>query len=158
MQACGRNSSPNRILLGADMSLYGMMRTGVSGMNAQSTRLATVADNIANSGTNGYKKASVEFSSLVAPSSGSSYVSGAASTQVRHLMSSGNLQYTNSITDVAIDGNGFLVVQDAAGKPLLTRAGSFHSRRQRQSDQRSWLLSDGTQLRTRRARDNDIVQ
>ncbi|SFI34089.1 flagellar hook-basal body complex protein [Aerobium aerolatum] len=107
------------------MSLYGMMRTGVSGMNAQSTRLATVADNIANSGTNGYKKASVEFSSLVAPSTGSSYVSGAASTQIRHLMSSGNLQYTNSITDLAIDGNGFLVVQDAAGKPLLTRAGSF---------------------------------
>ena len=31
------------------MSLYGMMRTGVSGMNAQANRLSTVADNIANS-------------------------------------------------------------------------------------------------------------
>jgi len=30
------------------MSLYGMMRTGVSGMNAQANRLGTVADNIAN--------------------------------------------------------------------------------------------------------------
>lgn len=107
------------------MGLNGMMRTGVSGMNAQSTRLATVADNIANSGTNGYKKASVEFSSLVVPSTGNSYVSGAASTQVRYAMSSGNLQYTTSITDLAIDGTGFLVVQDAAGKPALTRAGSF---------------------------------
>jgi flagellar hook protein FlgE len=61
--------------LGDDVSLYGMMRTGVSGMNAQSTRLATVADNIANSGTNGYKKAGVEFSSLLVPNSGTSYVS-----------------------------------------------------------------------------------
>lgn len=107
------------------MSLYGMMRTGVSGMNAQSTRLATVADNIANSGTNGYKKASVEFSSLVVPNTGTNYVSGGVSTQVRYNMNSGNLQYTTSVTDLAIDGNGFFVVQDAAGKPALTRAGSF---------------------------------
>lgn len=107
------------------MSLYGMMRTGVSGMNAQSTRLATVADNIANSGTNGYKKASVEFSSLVVPNTGTNYVSGGVSTQVRYNMNAGNLQYTTSVTDLAIDGNGFFVVQDAAGKPALTRAGSF---------------------------------
>ena len=69
------------------MSLYGMMRTGVSGMASQSTRLATVADNIANSGTNGYKRASVEFSSLVIPNSGTSYVSGGVSTQVRYAIS-----------------------------------------------------------------------
>ncbi|MBW8319467.1 MAG: flagellar basal body protein, partial [Rhizobium sp.] len=33
------------------MSLYGTMRTGVSGMNAQANRLGTVAENIANSST-----------------------------------------------------------------------------------------------------------
>ncbi|MFN4207141.1 MAG: flagellar basal body protein, partial [Agrobacterium albertimagni] len=49
------------------MSLYGTMRTGVSGMNAQSNRLSTVADNIANSSTVGYKKASVQFSSMILP-------------------------------------------------------------------------------------------
>ncbi|MEO3384878.1 flagellar hook protein FlgE [Mesorhizobium sp. CAU 1741] len=107
------------------MSLYGMMRTGVSGMNAQSTRLGTVADNIANSGTNGYKKASVEFSSLVVPNTGTTYVSGGVSTQVRYDMGKGNLQYTTSVTDLAVDGNGFFVVEDAAGQPFLTRAGSF---------------------------------
>ena len=37
------------------MSLYGALRTGVSGMNAQSTKLGTIADNIANTGTTGYK-------------------------------------------------------------------------------------------------------
>lgn len=39
------------------MGLYGMMRTGVSGMAAQANRLGTVADNIANSNTTGYKRA-----------------------------------------------------------------------------------------------------
>ncbi|TKT77498.1 flagellar hook protein FlgE [Aquamicrobium sp. LC103] len=108
------------------MSLYGMMRTGVSGMAAQSSRLATVADNIANSGTTGYKRASVEFSSMVIPNTGGSYTSGGVATQVRYSISqAGNIQYTTSATDLAIKGNGFFVVQDASGQPFLTRAGSF---------------------------------
>lgn len=37
----------------------------------------------------------------------------------------GNLSYTTSSTDLAIQGNGFFVVQDGAGTPYLTRAGSF---------------------------------
>ncbi|MEO4001570.1 flagellar hook protein FlgE [Mesorhizobium sp. CAU 1732] len=108
------------------MSLYGMMRTGVSGMAAQSTRLGTVADNIANSGTNGYKRASVEFSSLVIPNAGTSYVSGGVATQVRYAISeAGNLQYTTSATDLAVKGDGFFVVQNSNGQPFLSRAGSF---------------------------------
>ena len=108
------------------MSLYGMMRTGVSGMAAQSTRLATVADNIANSGTNGYKRASVEFSSLVIPNTGTNYVSGGVATTIRYAISQeGTHQYTISGTDLAIKGNGFFVVQNPNGQPLLTRAGSF---------------------------------
>jgi flagellar hook-basal body protein len=108
------------------MSLYGMMRTGVSGMAAQSTRLATVADNIANSGTNGYKRASVEFSSLVIPNSGTNYVSGGVATTIRYAISqTGNTQYTTSGTDLSIKGNGFFVVQNSNEQPFLTRAGSF---------------------------------
>lgn len=108
------------------MSLYGMMRTGVSGMAAQSTRLATVADNIANSGTNGYKRASVEFSSLVIPNAGTNYVSGGVATTIRYAISqAGNTQYTTSGTDLSIKGNGFFVVQNTNGQPFLTRAGSF---------------------------------
>ncbi|WP_048647437.1 flagellar hook protein FlgE [Nitratireductor soli] len=108
------------------MGLYGMMRTGVSGMAAQSNRLSTVADNIANSSTNGYKRAKAEFSSLVLPSSGGSYNSGGVTTSIRYSISqSGPLQYTTSGTDLAIEGGGFFVVQDASGKPFLTRAGSF---------------------------------
>lgn len=108
------------------MSLYGMMRTGVSGMNAQANRLSTVADNIANADTTGYKKSSTEFSTLVMPTTGGSYNSGGVTTNTRSSISSqGVLQYTTSVSDLAVDGDGFFVVQDASGTPYLTRAGAF---------------------------------
>ena len=108
------------------MSLYGMMRTGSSGMNAQASRLSTVADNIANASTTGYKTASTEFSSLLLPSVSGNYNSGAVQTDIRYGISNqGALQYTSSTTDLAINGNGFFVVQDPSGVPYMTRAGSF---------------------------------
>jgi flagellar hook protein FlgE len=108
------------------MSLYGMMRTGVSGMNAQANRLSTVADNIANSGTTGYKRSSTEFSSLIIPQTTGNYTSGGVTTTVRTSISQqGDLKYTSSGSDLAINGDGFFVVQNSSGTPYLTRAGSF---------------------------------
>lgn len=108
------------------MSLFGMMRTGVSGMSAQATRLGTVADNIANSSTTGYKRAKSEFSTLVIPSSGGTYASGGVTSSViNNVSKQGVLQYTTSTTDLAVSGQGFFVVQDSSGVPFLTRAGSF---------------------------------
>jgi len=108
------------------MSLYGMMRTGVSGMSAQASRLSTVADNIANSGTTGYKRSKTEFSSLLVPSTKGAYNSGGVAATVQTSISAqGVLQYTSSGSDLAIDGNGFFIVEDASGQPFLTRAGSF---------------------------------
>jgi flagellar hook protein FlgE len=110
------------------MSLYGIMRTSTSGMSAQANRLATVADNIANVNTNGYKRASTEFSSLLIEScpTASGYTSGSVLTDVRHAISEqGSLENTTSTTDLAIRGEGFFVVTDAGGTPYLTRAGSF---------------------------------
>jgi flagellar hook protein FlgE len=108
------------------MSLYGVMRTGVSGMSAQSNKLSTVSDNIANVNTTGYKRASTEFSSLVLKNGPGQYNSGGVETHVRYAITDpGALQFTTSTTDLAIQGNGFFAVTDAAGTPFLTRAGSF---------------------------------
>lgn len=108
------------------MSLNGMMRTSVSGMAAQANRLSTVADNIANSSTNGYKRARTDFSTLVIPNSPGAYASGGVKTSVSYAISQqGTLQYTTSGTDLAVNGNGFFVVQGSNGTPYLTRAGSF---------------------------------
>jgi flagellar hook protein FlgE len=108
------------------MSIFGSMKTAVSGMNAQSNRLGTVGDNIANSGTTGYKRASTAFSSLVLPSTAGSYSSGGVQTNVRYsIADQGVISYTNSTTDLAIQGEGFFIVSDQNGSPYLTRAGSF---------------------------------
>jgi flagellar hook protein FlgE len=102
------------------------MRTGVSGMNAQSNKLSTVSDNIANVNTTGYKRASTEFSSLILKSGSGNYDSGAVETTVRYAITDpGNLSFTTSTTDLAVQGNGFFVVQDPSGNNFLTRAGAF---------------------------------
>jgi flagellar hook protein FlgE len=108
------------------MSLYGVLRSGVSGMNAQSNKLGTVAENIQNSSTNGYKRASTEFSSLILPSSEGNYNSGSVTSRVRYTIADqGPIAYTTSASDLAISGNGFFVVSDPSGSPYLTRAGNF---------------------------------
>ncbi|NTJ41357.1 flagellar hook protein FlgE [Agrobacterium larrymoorei] len=108
------------------MSLFGTMKTAVSGMNAQANRLGTVGDNIANANTTGYKGASTSFSSLVLSSNSGSYNSGGVNTKVNYAISQqGALQATQSSTDLAIQGEGFFVVQDAGGNIFMTRSGSF---------------------------------
>jgi flagellar hook protein FlgE len=110
------------------MSLYGIMRTSTSGMFAQASRLATVADNIANANTTGYKKATCEFSSLLIENcaASSEYNSGSVLIDNRNSISEqGSFQNTTSVTDLAIKGNGFFVVSGVGDKPYLTRAGSF---------------------------------
>ncbi|MGO4684477.1 flagellar hook protein FlgE [Hyphomicrobium sp. 2TAF46] len=108
------------------MGLYGVMTTSVSGMSVQSDRMGTVADNIANINTAGYKAASTEFATLIAEGSVAEYVPGSVSTIARRMVSQqGDFTYTKSPTDLAVSGNGFFMVQSDAGTPFLTRAGNF---------------------------------
>ncbi|MBS0243951.1 MAG: flagellar hook protein FlgE [Proteobacteria bacterium] len=108
------------------MSLYGMMVTSASGMAAQASQLSTVADNIANADTVGYKRASEQFSTLVLESGTAEYNSGAVAALDRRLNDiQGTFNYTSSKTDLAIQGTGFFLVSGPDGSISLTRAGSF---------------------------------
>ncbi|MCJ2036278.1 flagellar hook protein FlgE [Methylobacterium sp. J-068] len=109
------------------MSLISVLRTGVSGMNAQSNRISTVAENVQNSSTTGYKRNSAEFSSLLLDNNtDNAYNSGAVETTIRRAISErGSINSTTSKTDLAIQGNGFFIVQDENKASLLTRAGNF---------------------------------
>lgn len=108
------------------MSIFGTMKTAISGMSAQASRLGTVGDNIANSSTVGYKRASTSFSSLVLPSTQGNYSSGGVETGVRYSISEqGGIQYTTHRTNLAIQGEGFFIVSNSNGSPYLTRAGDF---------------------------------
>lgn len=108
------------------MGLYSTMRTSASGMAGQANRLGAVADNIANSTTTGYKRASIEFSSLVLDSGGTEYVSGSVESHTRYAISEeGARKSTTSATDLAVKGSGFFIVSGDNGQTYMTRAGSF---------------------------------
>jgi flagellar hook protein FlgE len=108
------------------MGLYGLLTTSASGMSSQSALLNAVSDNIANVDTVGYKKATTEFSSMVLGSNPGDYQSG--SVKVAPVVSvdgQGNIKSSTTSTNLAIQGNGFFVVQGTNGQPVLTRAGAF---------------------------------
>ncbi len=109
------------------MSLFNTIRTSVSGLNAQSNALGTIGDNIANSGTTGYKDANAQFETLLTNSDvTSTYESGGVKTDIRYgVTDQGTLTTTTSATDLAISGNGFFPVSQGGDNSYLTRAGSF---------------------------------
>jgi flagellar hook protein FlgE len=103
-----------------------IMNAAVLGMNAQTSWLATISQNIANSSTTGYKDAETEFSSLVDQAGASNYAAGGVTT---NSMSQNSLQGSivggSAVTNLAVQGNGFFVVSNSAGDVFLTRDGSF---------------------------------
>lgn len=95
------------------MGISSALNAGVMGLNVHSSKLSAISDNIANSETKGYKRADVEFSSLVAPQRTSSYESGGVrATATREIDNRGAIVSTRNVTDLAIAGKGFLPVTD----------------------------------------------
>jgi flagellar hook protein FlgE len=112
------------------MSLSGALSSAISALNAQSSALAMIGDNIANADTTGYKTTSASFEDLVTASNGSkSYSSGGVTAfGMANITQQGLLAATTTATNVAIQGNGFFVVTDstgAGGKTFYTRNGQF---------------------------------
>lgn len=104
-----------------------MMNTAVSGMLAQNNWLATIAQNVANTSTTGYKDAETEFAALVNSASDSSSTPGlGVSTSSRTMAAlQGSISGASASTDLAVQGAGFFVVSNSAGDTFLTRDGSF---------------------------------
>ena len=120
------------------MTISSSLSAGVSGLNANATRLASISDNIANSSTYGYKRASTDFTSLVITSNrgaGTYSAGGVRASTVRLIEERGDLVGTGNALDLAIAGRGMLpVINEVAlgnalsDTPLLmTRTGSFRT-------------------------------
>lgn len=114
--------------------------TAATGMEAQQLRIDTVANNLANVTTTGYKKQRAEFEdlfyeTLAAPgasaSSGTVLPTGAQVghgvklSNINRVYSQGDRLNTGRDLDLAIDGDGFFQLQDTDGETVYTRAGSF---------------------------------
>ena len=114
------------------MSLFGALKSGVSGLNAQSSAMSIISDNIANVSTVGYKGNSASFSTLVTKQTSSTrYTSGGVQCRTRAGVDvQGLLSSTSYSTDMGISGNGFFVTTGTSqpSKDDLwsyTRVGNF---------------------------------
>lgn len=107
------------------MSVFQALFAGVNGLNSNGEVTAMIGDNIANVNTSGFKSTRAEFEDILA---GSSAVSGLGSRigGTTTLFAQGGFESTTSVTDLAIDGEGFFPVYDTASDTTYyTRAGQF---------------------------------
>ncbi len=121
------------------MSLYGALRSGVSGLFSNSQRMGMISDNIANVNTTGYKRVDAKFSTFITgggAGTGAYSAGGVINFNSREVAQQGNIEATAFTTDMAISGNGYFIVtreleRDAdsnwlpAGDTFFTRSGEF---------------------------------
>ena len=102
--------------------------SAAAGMQAQQQRIDSVANDLANVNTNGYKHTRVAFRDLLYVNDASGNVhsgAGAAATTIGRGFTQGAMRETGNPLDVAIEGEGFLRVRRADGTDALTRDGSL---------------------------------
>lgn len=111
------------------MSLIGTLTTGVSGILTNSRALNIIGDNISNVNTTGFKSSKAVFGDLFSTSlAGGTLTSqvgkGAQLLGTLQSFEQGAFENSTSALDLAVDGNGFFIVNDGTGN-FFTRAGQF---------------------------------
>jgi flagellar basal-body rod protein FlgG len=122
--------------------MFRALHVAATGMSAQETQLEGISNNIANANTVGYKKQRIDFQDLLyqqvraagAPTSattmnptGLQLGSGVRVVGTTRIFEQGTLLQTNNQLDVAIEGNGFFVIQQPDGTQAFTRAGNLQT-------------------------------
>ena len=120
------------------MTISSSLNAGVAGLAANATRLASISDNIANSGTYGYKRVEADFESFVITNNSGAGVYSAGGVRAytnRMIDDKGALLSTSNATDLAVTGRGMLPVTTAVSldgevgdRPMMmTATGSFNT-------------------------------
>jgi flagellar hook protein FlgE len=121
------------------MGLTTAMYTGLSGLNANQTRIETIGHNIANVNTTAFKGSRTLFQtqfaqtlSMGTPPSDTSGGTNPMQIGLGVLVGStqrdprgGSVETTGIPSDLAVEGAGYFIVQNAAGRDYYTRDGSF---------------------------------
>jgi len=118
-------------------SLY----TAATGMEAQQTKMDTIANNLANTSTTGFKRVRAEFQDLLSetlipagasnPQGGGGQPSplqvglGVRTISTTRSMGQGDMVNSGNPLDVAIGGDGYFRIQRPNGEIAYTRAGNF---------------------------------
>lgn len=107
-------------------------RTALSGLNAASADLRVTGNNIANAGTTGFKGSRAEFADVFALSQGgvsqTAIGTGTRLASVTQEFSQGNIDFTDNNLDLALNGQGFFILNDG-GTNIYSRAGAFQANR-----------------------------
>ena len=103
----------------------------ISALRNLGKRIGSVANNVANVATTGYKKSRSTATPLptynISTASGTSSVGmGSALGDISQVFQQGAYDPRASPTSMAIGGNGFFILQDSEGKSYYTREGNFH--------------------------------
>ena len=129
-------------------------RAALSGINSAGEELRVIGNNVANASTTGFKKSRAEFADVYAATDGGGSTSIGAGVRlagVTQQFGQGNIGFTNSKLDLAINGRGFFVV-DEGGSRSYTRAGNF------QVDRDGFIVNpDGARLVVNGADDNGAI-
>ncbi|GAB3320620.1 flagellar basal-body rod protein FlgG [Haliea atlantica] len=127
-----------------------------TGLDAQQTRMSTIANNLANVGTTGFKRSRAIFEDLLYQNvrqvgsqtsqdtllpSGLQVGTGVRVVATEKLFTQGNLNKTDNSLDVAIQGRGFFEILLPDGTQAYTRDGSFQI-----NDQGVVVTSSGFEL------------
>ena len=112
------------------MGILTSLFSAVSGLNTYGNAMSVIGNNIANVGTAGFKSSRASFADLVSASLGGGSTTGQVGlgvflNDVQTSFVQGSLSNTGNTLDLAIDGNGFFNVRDAAGTVSYSRAGQF---------------------------------
>ncbi|MCL2253824.1 MAG: flagellar hook-basal body protein [Lachnospiraceae bacterium] len=123
--------------------------SAATGMNAQQTNVDTIANNLANVNTTGYKAQVAQFKSLLYQNlqtptttangdpkpTGSQVGLGVRTSSINNIFTQGAMLSSQSVSAVAIQGAGFFAIQGAGGETHYTRNGDF-----------TWALSGNNSL------------
>jgi flagellar hook protein FlgE len=124
------------------MGLASALSTALTGMTAAETTIDVVGNNLANSNTVGFKESRVVFATqfsrtLSLGSAPSTSLPGTGGTNPRQIgqgttvaaiapdFTQGTVDISSNPTDLAIQGDGFFIVEDSTGEQLYTRNGIF---------------------------------
>ena len=112
--------------------LLGSFYTGLAGLRANAQALNVIGDNLANVNTVGFKRRAINFSEIMSSNTGSQNAAGnpiqiglgVNTTEIISSFDQGAIQSTGIATQLALDGNGFFVLQND-GQETFSRAGNF---------------------------------
>ncbi|WP_248851095.1 flagellar hook protein FlgE [Thiomicrospira microaerophila] len=106
------------------MSAYDL--NALSGINAMSQGLSVVSNNLANAQSMGFKSSRAEFADMFSGAQ-TTPGNGVRVNSITQDFSQGTITATGRELDMAIDGDGFFILEDKSGKysNLYTRNGSF---------------------------------